>query len=134
MKRIRVHGLLLASFAMLMVGAVALAQNAPAMKADAAKPAKAAAKHMNHYMIMVPHTQEECMKALDSFDTAKKMDKFEFGCESGDHTAYAMVSAENEDAAKMMVPEDQRDKAKVVAVNKFTPAQLKKMHAMMEKK
>jgi hypothetical protein len=133
MKRIHVHALLLASFAMLLVGAVALAEDAPA-KADAAKPAKAATKHMMRYMIMVPHTQEECMKALDSFDTAKDLEKFDFGCKSGDHTAYAMVTAENEDAAKAMVPEDQRDKAKIVAVGKFTPAQLKKLHSMMETK
>lgn len=85
----------------------------------------------HHYLVMASHTPEQCMTALDSFDHAKALKNFEFGCESGDHTAYAIVTADNEDAAKAMLPEDQRANAKVMKIDHFTPDQLKEIHAKM---
>jgi hypothetical protein len=96
-----------------------------------AKSSAKSAPPMHKYMVMVPHTAAECMNALDDFDTSKALGKFEFGCKDGDHTAYAIVSATNADAAKAMVPEKQRDNAKAVMLSKFTPEQLKELHASM---
>lgn len=85
----------------------------------------------HRYMVMATHTPEQCMNVLDDFETAKALKNFEFGCESGDHTAYAIVTAANEDEAKAMLPEDQRANAKVVKLDRFTAEQLRAVHAKM---
>lgn len=82
------------------------------------------------YLVMMPHTPEECLKALD--DTAARSPKLladmDWGCMSGDHTGYVTVKAKSEEAAKAMLPESQRAKAKVVKLNKFTQEQIKSFH------
>jgi hypothetical protein len=112
----------LAALAMItLVVGVALSADAPAK----AKPTP------GRYLVMASHTPEECMKALDDYDTSKALMKFDFGCESGDHTAYAMVTANSEADARAMLPESQRASAKVVMLHKFTPAELRSFHAKM---
>jgi len=108
----------------LLVGVAALATTTAKSTSKSAPP-------MHQYMVIVPHTAEECMQALDQFDASKELGKFEFGCKEGDHTAYAILSAKDADAVKAMVPEQQRDKAKIVMVSKFTSEQLKQLHASM---
>lgn len=112
---------------LMLVGALAIAG-----EGKKAMPGKAMKPMAMQYMISVPHTPEECLKALDEFDVSKALTKFEFGCESGDHTGYAIVTASSPEAALAMVPEDQRANAKVVAVHKFTPAELKAAHEKMK--
>lgn len=102
-----------------------------AMVGLATHPAAAKKGGSSKYMIMVPHTPEECLKVLDNYDSKKALTKFDFGCEDGDHTAYAIVSASSKDAALAMVPEDMRANAKVVMLTKFTAADLRKAHEQM---
>ncbi len=102
------------------------------MKMEKAKPM--AKGHMMRYLVAVPHTPEECTSTMDDFATAKAISKFDFGCEAGDHTAYAIVTAKSADEARMMVPEKERDKAKITELHRYTPAELKAMHAEMMKK
>ena len=83
------------------------------------------------YLIMVPHTAEECLKAMDDYDAAKSLAKWDFGCEDGDHTAYSIVTAADKEAALAMVPENVRGNAKVIMMTKFTAADLKKAHESM---
>jgi cell division protein FtsB len=64
-------------------------------------------------------------------EAPKILQKFSFGCMSGDHTAYAMIEAKSADAVKAMLPKEQQDKAKIVKVNKFTAEEIKKMHSKM---
>lgn len=89
----------------------------------------ALAKGNNKYFISIPHSQEDCMRAKDDFnDKSKLLAKTEWGCMSGDHTAYLFVVAKNETEAKNMLPESMRDIAKIVKVNKFTTKQIESMH------
>src|SRR2546426_2247786 len=78
---------------------------------------------MPEFLIESPHTPEECMKSMDAIAAQgpKALDKWSFGCESGEHTAWAIVHAKDEQAALAMVPADLRDKAKVHKLEKFTP-------------
>ena len=57
------------------------------------------------YMIGAKHTPEQCQKVLDEVSTKNSnlLSKFEWGCLSGDHTAYAILEAESEDAVKAML-------------------------------
>jgi hypothetical protein len=111
----------------LLVGVVALADDMGAKKKG--KPM------MARYLVTAPHTAEQCLTALDAFDTGNSLAKFDFGCEDGDHTGYAIVNARTADEAKMMVPESERANVKVVMLHKFTAAELKSFHEkMMEHK
>ena len=81
-------------------------------------------------MVISPHTEEECLAALDAAAKQGKdsLNKLEWGCMSGDHTAYAIYEAESADAARRLVPENVRSKARVIKVDKFTPDQIRKFH------
>ncbi len=86
---------------------------------------------MARYMIESPHKPEECLKALDEELAKGKdvLDKFEFGCKSGDHTGYALVdSSTRNDALNKYVPSFIQDKARIVEVGKFTPEMIKSFH------
>jgi len=85
---------------------------------------------MAKYMIESPHTEEECLKALDE-TLAKGSDllaKFEWGCMAGEHTDWTIVEAGSESAARNMLPTFVRSKARVIKVSKFTPEQIKSFH------
>jgi hypothetical protein len=85
------------------------------------------------FEIESPHTKEECAGELQELQSKKEvLNKFVWGCSTGNHTAWALVEAQNENAARDLVPKTVRSKAKVTQVQKFTPEQIKdmlKMHA-----
>jgi hypothetical protein len=85
---------------------------------------------MDRFLIISPHTAEQCLAVLD--DMAAKepqmLAKTDWGCMAGDHTAYMIVEAKDEMAAKNKVPQIVRDQAKVIKLNKFTAEQIKSFH------
>ncbi|MBI5886749.1 MAG: hypothetical protein HZB85_09260 [Deltaproteobacteria bacterium] len=85
---------------------------------------------MSRYLILSPHTKEDCLKALDEVlaKGASVLNKFEWGCMAGDHTGYAIVDAENEVKARDIIPASLRAKARVVQLGKFTPEQIRSFH------
>jgi hypothetical protein len=56
------------------------------------------------------------------------LSKFEFGCMSGDHTGYAFLEGASEENIRQMLPEAEQKTAKVTKVDKFTAAQIEKLH------
>jgi hypothetical protein len=84
----------------------------------------------NSFMIISPHTKQECLDALDAVARQGRdsLNKWEWGCMSGDHTAYVLYEADSEEAALRMVPENVRPKARVIKVDKFTPEQIRSFH------
>jgi hypothetical protein len=91
--------------------------------------APASAK-MNVYFVQAPHTPEQCIANLT--DTKAKGDaflaKFEFGCMSGDHTAYAFLEGKSVEDVRMMLPKEVQANAKIQKVDKFTADQIEKLH------
>ena len=82
------------------------------------------------FLIESPHTKQECLTALDQTLKQGKevLARFEWGCMTGDHTAYAIVDAESEAAARGMVPEVVRGKARLRPVSRITPEQIESFH------
>jgi hypothetical protein len=82
------------------------------------------------YLVQVKHTPEQCLATLG--DVKAKGDaflsKFEWGCMSGDHTAYAFLEGKSEADVKMMLPKDEQAGAKIQKVDKFTSDQIEKIH------
>jgi hypothetical protein len=84
--------------------------------------------------VISPHTQEQCLATLDAVNAMPKgkdeLAKWEWGCMGGDHTGYLMVSAGSAEEALKHVPEAERGDARAIALNKFTPEQIKSFHEM----
>ncbi len=79
---------------------------------------------MAQYLIKLPHTDTECLKALDEIAEkgSQLLPKVYWGCMAGDHTGYAIVDAKSESAAKEMVGSPTiRAKANVVEVKNSPP-------------
>ncbi len=83
-----------------------------------------------HYLIISPHTVEECLVALDDVAAKGKdeLARWDWGCADGDHTGYCIVDAASKEAALAMVPQKQRSKSKAVMLNKFSIEQIKEFH------
>jgi hypothetical protein len=85
---------------------------------------------MARFMIESPHTEEECLRALDE-ELGKGQDilgKFDFGCKVGDHTAYALVDVNSRNDALNLVPTFLQNKVRIVEVGKITPEMIKSFH------
>lgn len=85
---------------------------------------------MERYIVESPHTKDECLKALDEIlaEGPAVLNKFDWGCQAGDHTGYALVDAEGESEVRNMIPNFLRNKARIVKVGKFTPEQIRSFH------
>ena len=87
------------------------------------------------YMVISPHTVEKCLAAIDDVaEDETLLENTEWGCMGGDHTSYSTVMADDEKAAKKMVPEELREDAKVVLVTKLTKKKIQEIHEKMHKK
>jgi len=85
---------------------------------------------LSHFLVIAPHTSESCANILSEMKGKSDayLSKFYFGCNSGDHTAYAIIDAASEDAVKKMLPADMQKSAKIEKIDRFTAAQLEGMH------
>jgi hypothetical protein len=76
---------------------------------------------MDRYIVMSPHTAEECNLAIKHFKDyhAGFLTHFEWGCKDHDHTAYAIFEADSHEMAKMAVPPLLRPHAKAIKLTVF---------------
>lgn len=80
---------------------------------------------MQKFMIISPHTHEECTMVIKQTLSIGYLTHFFWGCKSGDHTGYAMIDAENEHEALYAIPTVIRNKAKAIGVIQFDPEKVK---------
>jgi hypothetical protein len=87
-------------------------------------------EEMARYLLECPHTAEECSEALDSIVSFSKeaINRFDWGCKSGDHVGWAIVEAQDEPTARLFLPTNIRRQAKVFALNKFTAEDVASFH------
>ncbi len=118
--------------AVLLLAGGAIAQKKAETKTETkTSHAKATKASMPAFLIISPHTQEECLGVMDEVNKTKQLGEWDWGCASGNHTAYRIVHAPDEQAALALVPENVRAKAQVFKVGKMTPAQLDAAHKHM---
>lgn len=117
----RVPMVLLVCLALTLVSTLALGEGVKE-KGGSAKSA------MQMFLIESPHSAEECMAVMDEVSKNKSLPAWDWGCMSGNHTAYRMVKAKDEAAALAMVPENVRAKAHAYQIGKMTPAMLATAH------
>ncbi len=74
---------------------------------------------MERYLIETPHTPQECQRLVDQVYAMGYLYHFDWGCNAGVHSGWAIIEAENEADARLAVPSLVRAKARVVQLNKF---------------
>jgi hypothetical protein len=74
---------------------------------------------MDRYLIESPHTTEDCDRVIIEVQMAGYLHYFEWGCKDGDHTAWAIIEAENREHARQVVPWMVREKARIVKLARF---------------
>jgi hypothetical protein len=82
------------------------------------------------------HNPEQCLKNLDEMKVKGDafLPKFEFGCNSGNHTGYAFLEGTSEENIRQMLPKEAQENAKILKVDKFTLAQIEQIHKDQLKK
>lgn len=80
---------------------------------------------MQKFMIVSPHTHEECTMVVKQTLAIGYLTHFWWGCKSGDHTGYAMIEANNADEALLSIPTMIRKKGKAIGLVQFDPEKVK---------
>lgn len=104
----------------------------PTQAQEPAKGQQTTKAQLSQYLIISPHTADECLAALDAVQAQGNdaLAKWQWGCMAGNHTGYAMVWAASEDEALKTVPEMLRSKARAMKLNQFSAEQIKAFHQM----
>ena len=78
---------------------------------------------MPRYIVISPHTAEDCKLAVKHFREhhAGFLSHYEWGCYDNDHTAYLMLEADSHEDALLTVPPLFREKAHATQLTFFNP-------------
>ena len=83
---------------------------------------------MDRYLVIVPHTPKDCLRAIKHVEAVGMITHFDWGCKDGDHTGYVVLEADDKNQAQMVVPSFQRPQSHVIKLTKFSPDDVKAMH------
>ncbi len=83
---------------------------------------------MNRYLVESTHTAKDCHHVVEQFIYHGHIINFDWGCEAGVHTGWAILESENEAQALMSVPSHLRSKARAIRLCKFTPEKIQEVH------
>ena len=83
---------------------------------------------MDKFLVVLPHTIEDCVRSLQQIEAIGMITHFDWGCKDGEHVGWVMLEAENKAEALMVVPTNQRVKARVIKLTKFSPDDIRSMH------
>jgi hypothetical protein len=83
---------------------------------------------MDRYLVISPHTAEDCVRALQQIEATGYITHFDWGCKDGDHTGWVIIEAESRTEALMVVPTAQRASARVIKLAKFRPEDVRGAH------
>jgi hypothetical protein len=77
---------------------------------------------MARFLIEVPHTDEECALAIQTFlkTGSHYMTNAEWGCSDLEHKGWIIVEVDSKDEARRVLPPAFRSQAKIVTLRKFT--------------
>ena len=84
---------------------------------------------MDRYLIETPHAAVDCRMIINQLHSQGYLYNFEWGCADGVHCGWAIVEAESEKEARMIVPSIVRKDARVVRMIKFDIDEAGKIHA-----
>jgi hypothetical protein len=74
---------------------------------------------MHRYLIETPHIGSECLDLIKLINAQGYLWNFDWGCEAGIHSGWAIIQADNEVQARLAVPPLVRSRARIIKLNKF---------------
>jgi hypothetical protein len=80
---------------------------------------------MNRYLVESPHTAQDCARMIKDVYSLGSLTHFDWGCEAGVHTGWAIVEAASEDEALFVVPPLVRHQARAIRLVKYSPDDVK---------
>jgi hypothetical protein len=83
---------------------------------------------MNRYLIESTHLDKDCHHVVEQFMYYGFINNFDWGCEAGVHSSWAIVEAANESEALLTIPSMLRSKARAIRLSKFTPEMVQAHH------
>ena len=83
---------------------------------------------MNRYLVESIHTEKDCHHAVEQFIIHGYITHFDWGCQAGVHSSWAIVEAQDDAEALLTVPPLLRTRTRVVRLNKFNPEKLQAFH------
>ena len=88
---------------------------------------------MAKYMIEMPHTDAECLQALDeiSEQAPQLLSMANWGCKAGVHTGWAVVEAKDDAGARQYVASpSMQNKARITKLTTFSRQDIESFHNM----
>ena len=86
---------------------------------------------MSRFLIEVPHEAEKiaCARVVQVFLASGShfLANADWGCMAGDHRAWMIVDADNQDEARLIVPPAFRSQATIVGLNSFSMDQIEQI-------
>jgi len=83
---------------------------------------------MDRFLIETPHREQDCLNLVQLLHTQGYLRHFDRGCPSGVHTGWAILEADNDAEAGLVVSPLVRGQARVVKVSKLDPELLAQVH------
>ena len=83
---------------------------------------------MQRFLIETPHDELNCKLLLSQVESMGYLHSFDWGCDAGVHSGWAIIEAESEAEARLAVPYLVRNTARVIPIIKYTPDQARKLH------
>jgi hypothetical protein len=87
---------------------------------------------MNRYLVESSHLAKDCYHVIEMFVYHGHINNFDWGCEAGVHSGWAIVEADSESMALLSVPAILRPKSRAIKISKFTPEMMQSSHEKIE--
>jgi hypothetical protein len=83
---------------------------------------------MDRFLIETSHEEQICLALIEVLDAQGYLTHFDWACDSGIHTGWAVIEADTIEEARLTVPPLVRKEARVVKVTKFDATTFARMH------
>jgi hypothetical protein len=83
---------------------------------------------MDRFLIETSHRERDCLNLIELLHAQGYLSQFDWGCAIGVHTGWAVLEADTEAEARLVVPPLVRSQARVVKVSELDPEALAQAH------
>ncbi|HEY3297871.1 MAG TPA: hypothetical protein VGK34_04375 [Armatimonadota bacterium] len=85
---------------------------------------------MPKFMMEVHHEPDEHLNSLDriAFYNPELLNGMKWGCRNGEHTGWVLVDANDENEAREMLPQNERNGVRLAEVDTLTEDDIARMH------
>lgn len=83
---------------------------------------------MKRYLVETRHKREQCLNVMKNFAAYGHITHFDWGCENGVCTGWAIIEADSMGEALLSVPSLVRNSTRAVEVKKMSPEKIQSLH------